>query len=640
MKMIVTGIELDDIRRYPKNTKISFLNSNGNLAKQTFVMMKNGTGKTTIIELIKATLDGTAESWSQAKVREFQPIGWNTSCGQMKLLIKFDNKIYNYILRLDYEMGKAIIRTVSSAGGGETPRQFPLQLNGLFTEDFVHRFVFDGEQAEKTMDNQSNEAEEAIKYLYRLDVFDAIKRENQLVLTKIQEAAKGKSGSDQSVLNLRTRQSKIGEEIIRLKSERVSVISNIKELEEKQNELNSRILKIDKKYESLNKEKQDATKERDKKRANLDGDIIAVLDFLKSPYLVSRNICDRMYEFGDSMTKLKLPKTISKDFFIELSKQKTCVCGREIGSLEKDSIQRNAARYLGSDQQSALNYIKNSLMQSAFENTLVDEFKGLKEDIAYLQAAEDKVIQIDDKLAKAGGEEAQKLRKERDDFKEEIGKLKSRLETIDSKDETNPSLSVENNLHKAQLEWDRLEASIATATKTNDALHRKEVVEDIINRIQFEATYRLKKEIIRKTNEKLRDVIPDDIVEIDTIDNYIQLKGKSGASAGQTLSVAYCFLGTMFEDSELLFPFIIDSPCGSMDFDKRKAVAKILPDLFNQIVAFVMSAEVDSFANQFYDIPTAKFITVEANKENGTIAMHDDKEYFDSYQRTHKEEDQ
>lgn len=41
------------------------------------------------------------------------------------------------------------------------------------------------------------------------------------------------------------------------------------------------------------------------------------------------------------------------------------------------------------------------------------------------------------------------------------------------------------------------------------------------------------------------------------IDRYIKLKGRDGASEGQTLRIAYCFLGTLFEDSELEFPFII-----------------------------------------------------------------------------------
>lgn len=64
----------------------------------------------------------------------------------------------------------------------------------------------------------------------------------------------------------------------------------------------------------------------------------------------------------------------------------------------------------------------------------------------------------------------------------------------------------------------------------------------------------------------------------------------------------------MFEDSELEFPFIIDSPTGSMDFDKREAVADIIPKVFNQMISFVQSAEVKRFADRFYDNPDAQYL--------------------------------
>lgn len=66
-----------------------------------------------------------------------------------------------------------------------------------------------------------------------------------------------------------------------------------------------------------------------------------------------------------------------------------------------------------------------------------------------------------------------------------------------------------------------------------------------MNEIKLQATTALKQEIVRKTNEKLRRVIVDDYVEIESIDRYIKLKGRDGASEGQTLSIAYCFLGTL-----------------------------------------------------------------------------------------------
>lgn len=116
----------------------------------------------------------------------------------------------------------------------------------------------------------------------------------------------------------------------------------------------------------------------------------------------------------------------------------------------------------------------------------------------------------------------------------------------------------------------------------------------------------------------------------------MKLKGRDGASEGQTLSIAYCFLGTLFEDSELEFPFIIDSPTGKMDFEKRQAIADIIPLVFNQMIAFVQSAEVERFADRFYANPDSQYLTVVASPQDQAVVVYEGIDFFDSYQREHK----
>lgn len=207
---------------------------------------------------------------------------------------------------------------------------------------------------------------------------------------------------------------------------------------------------------------------------------------------------------------------------------------------------------------------------------------------------------------------------------------------IVSVDTNKHSLTEENNLHKADQKFKYYEQEIAKATRTNTALRKKEVVDSLVNEIKLQATTALKQEIVRKTNEKLRRVIVDDYVEIESIDRYIKLKGRDGASEGQTLSIAYCFLGTLFEDSELEFPFIIDSPTGKMDFEKRQAVADIIPLVFNQMIAFVQSAEVERFADRFYANPDSQYLTVVASPQDQAVVVYEGIDFFDSYQREHK----
>lgn len=242
----------------------------------------------------------------------------------------------------------------------------------------------------------------------------------------------------------------------------------------------------------------------------------------------------------------------------------------------------------------------------------------------------------EEKLIKAGGEKARELQERIEELIRLISIARDELERIESKDENDDSLTEENNLHKADQKFKYYEQEIAKATRTNTALRKKEVVDSLVNEIKLQATTALKQEIVRKTNEKLRRVIVDDYVEIESIDRYIKLKGRDGASEGQTLSIAYCFLGTLFEDSELEFPFIIDSPTGKMDFEKRQAVADIIPLVFNQMIAFVQSAEVERFADRFYANPDSQYLTVVASPQDQAVVVYEGIDFFDSYQREHK----
>ncbi len=635
MKMSILGIEYKNIRKISE-LKLSFVDANGKSIKNNFVMMANGTGKTTTMELIKGLMDGSAADWSAKKIKTFAPTTSHSDVGVFSIAVKFDERQYKYFLYMNYKTGTANIKTTTTTlGGMEDGRHLPDALKGIFTPEFVRRFVFDGEQAEKTMDSSSNEAEETIRYLYRLDELDEIIATNQRILSEIQDA-EGSKGSKSSLSNLRTRQEGVKTTISKLQKRAAHLRKGIKTFEDERKEKITQRDALDKNYETLNQEKQEILNLQQHNKDSIDAQISEIIRLSKSPYLISQEFCDRMYGLGSSMTKLKLPKTISKDFFVELAHAKDCICGRCIGKSEKKTILENAEKYLGSDQQSVLNAIKSSLMACSYDSSLSDAFTELSKLREEANRLQTRLNTNAEKLLKAGGEEAAKLKARTDELEKYIAVSKYQLDIIESKDENNEELTEDNNLYKAQLLYKDYEHKIASATRTNAALYRKEVVESLVFAIKEQATAELKKEIIRKANEKIQKVITDDFIEIDNIDRYIKLKERSGASQGQTLGIAYCFLGTLFEDSELEFPFIIDSPTGSMDFDKREAVADIIPKVFNQMISFVQSAEVKRFADRFYDNPDAQYLTIVVSPSSGMVEVHEGIDFFDSYQQKHK----
>ena len=635
MKMSILELEYKNIRKI-SSLHISFVNDNGGVVKNNFIMMANGTGKTTTMTLIKGLLDGSASEWSSSEVKSFAPTTTDGENGEFSITVKFDERQYKYFLSLDYSKGTAKIETLAPPRGREAGLRLPESIKGIFTPEFVSRFVFDGEQAKKSMDRTSNEADETIRYLYRLDELDQILAMNANILTEIQTAEGGARGTDRSLRTLRKKQESILNQINALQKKQDEHKANIAQWEKEKAEKEKQRKELDKNYEVLNKEKNEIITAQEKNRGDIDVKIAQIISMVKTPYLISETLCSRMYELGSAMKKLKLPKSSSKDFFVELANSKNCVCDRCIGEREREAILKNAENYLGSDHQAVLNNIKSTLMDSTYDDRLVvafNELSELQEQKTRLKASFDVV---EDKLIKAGGPQVEKLQDEIEDLITQISSAKTKLKIIESKDENDETLNESNNLHRARQAYAESEKTIASRTKTNTAFHKKNIVQELIDNIKVQATKALKQEIIRKTNDKVRRVITDDFIEIESIDGYIKLKNRDGASEGQTLSIGYCFLGTLFEDSELEFPFVIDSPTGKMDFDKRQAVADIIPHVFNQMIAFVQSAEVERFADRFYNNSDSQYLTIVAEKETGEVIVHEGIDFFDSYQNEHK----
>lgn len=632
MKMSILELEYKNIRKI-SSLQISFRNDTGGVIKNNFVMMANGTGKTTTMTLIKGLLDGSAKNWPVGYVKSFAPTTTTGDKGEFSITVKFDEKQYKYFLSLDYVNGIAKIETQAPPKGRETGLLLPTAIKGIFTPEFVSRFVFDGEQAKKSMDRTSNEADETIRYLYRLDELDEILAMNMNILTEIQNAEGGSTGTRGSLSNLRSRQKKVRDHIASLEKKQKQLNGDIARFSQEKIEKEKQRQELDKNYEALNKEKNEVIAEQEKNRGNVDVKITEIVSLVKTPYLVSEGLCNRMYEFGDAMKKLKLPKSSSKDFFTELAYAEKCVCDRCIGEKERDAILKNAERYLGSDHQAVLNNIKSVLMGSTYDERLVaafEELGKLQEQKTRLNA---RFADVEDKLIKAGGPQVEQLQSEIEVLIGQISSAQTQLKIIESKDEDDETLTEENNLHKARRADAEYEVKIASTTKTNAALRKKNVVQDLVNEIKTQATAALKEEIIKKANDKISRVIKDDYIEIESIDGYIKLKDREGASDGQTLSIGYCFLGTLFEEAELEFPFVIDSPTGKMDFDKRQAVVDIIPVVFNQMIAFVQSAEVKCFADRFYKNTDTQYLTIVASKDTEEIAIHKGIAFFDSYQR-------
>ena len=71
--------------------------------------------------------------------------------------------------------------------------------------------------------------------------------------------------------------------------------------------------------------------------------------------------------------------------------------------------------------------------------------------------------------------------------------------------------------------------------------------------------------------------MPDNRIRVQSIERCLVLEGQEGGSVGETLSVAYAFLATLFEGSDHQLPFVVDSPANPIDLRVRAKVAELIP---------------------------------------------------------------
>lgn len=637
MEIKITGWGYENIRRF-NTLDIDLLQGSTKLPHATLVMMRNGTGKTTTITLMRAALNGTAESWSPEIVRGFRPTRRNATQGKFYIKIVFDSELYYYFLNLDYQQGKAWYQTSRTglSGGLESEHLLPIQLKGIFNEGFINRFIFDGEQAKKTLSSTSQEAELAVTYLYQINKLDELNSQINKLVTRKQFESDSKGKTAGSLSNNRTRAENREKIYLTLVLYRDKILLEITKANEKWCELEEQRASLIASDEKLRKEQSQLISDRAIQNGELNKAIQSISTKITEPFQVSSVFDERLQDLMQNMQTLKLPKTTAREFFRELSESDECICGRAIGPAEKDAIQKRANNYLGEDELSSINAIKDKLRNYQVTEELkkaLEQMILLKEKVRNIQNALDRLVQRlnPDAMHKAEEIEAEQIL------------IKQRLLTYErERDVLNAPIGAQNvteqnNIAAAEKAFKEANENWRRATGTYEFTQRANKLISYIDTIKALTLEKLKNSIIHKTNEKIARIITDEQILVDKIDGSLILHDKTAVSEGQTLAIAYAYIGSLFEHSTFDFPFVIDSPAASMDLEVRREVATVLPTLFDQLIIFVTSGEIAGFAEKFYNVKNMLYVTIEGKKDDGNPACTFGKDYFSSYQSEEEE---
>jgi len=591
----------------------------------TLVQMSNGTGKTTTMDLLRSTLTGRA--LSTPEVRAFRADDL-VETGLFEARLVVDDRPIRLQMELDFRDGSVsywTVRAETRGGGREEGRAVPSELRELLKPALTELFVFNGELATQILDLSKSRAAGAIRALYGLDQVDALQeRVTGLVQQEVRRAASVTSAKEQkgitqlqNLVNEATSAKQRLEQLQQASAARLAEVS--RERERLDAEITARLSEdagVRAEIEALDVNQVEVD-------ANANDLSTQALEAFRRPPHVSDLLQERLKTLGEQLYTLKLPETISREFFNELANEKLCVCGRPIGHTERDQIITGAGRYLAQDQITVINQMKTALRDSSGAPNV------LGATIASLQAqlVERRKIKAErDRLASEriaeGDDVLAKLRADLGECIEEVNALSATLERLSTKDSIRQrALRVgwESNLPLCDGELEVRKFRLQTATKTRDFSEQGKRLNQIIADTTRRALDGLRDRVRLATNEKLKLIIKGEDLQVSKIGGGLELQSggldaKAGASEGQKLAIAYAFLTSLLAEAPYKLPFIVDSPAVSLDTEVRREVGELIPSFFGQMVMLVISSEREGFADAFYGRAPedVRFLTVAA----------------------------
>lgn len=639
MDIRITGWRCSNIRGNLRNVAIDLGPAP---PRWTLVQMSNGGGKTTTTALIRAALTGAEPT--TAFVKALRPEDGSAN-GSFELDLLIDGALHRIELAFDYLSGASRVTTSRAAtiGGGMQPiHSLPSDSGTLKSPEFVELFVFDGELARKIRDNASDRASKAIETLYGIDKLGGLRVSVERLLEAEQKRvsnitqAKEKGWVLKHQKDLDTARAKLTS----LEQRRDVLVS-------KRDHETAECERLIKEVGEQIKQNEAAEKELGDLEDQLKGVDVIILQQsgdLKgkfvSPFLAAPRSLERLRELGTQLQALKLPETATAEFFHELSEAERCVCDRVIDADIKAKIKEKAATFMGADESGILNSMKTMVRGTTDDpRSLDDPVTTLRGRLRERQRITQRLHRQRAAWISAGGEELAEKQRLAETHRGNAVKHDSDIERLESGDASFQlinGLGWDQNIPKCRAEVAAREETYNTSTRTHALLVQSRATQAVLQAIEKEALNRIKETVRKATNLKLAKLVPGEQLQVVRIGKSLELSArnlarKENVSEGQSLSIAYAYLASLFETATHRLPFVIDSPAIPLDSEMRREVIKVVPELFEQTIMFVISTERKDFAERFYGRPGARFITL-VRGADGSVDQREGQAAFDEFQ--------
>ena len=607
---------------------VDLTDGNDNPAKVALVQMPNGTGKTTTLELIKATLSNTASNWKPHEVRRYRRRRDERPEGQFKVRLMIDGRPLTLELTLDFENGSTRYRTTNIGSGGISAGwNPPPAVHRFLSQEFLRLFVFDGEFAEDLFNPEKAEADRAIDALCQLYL---LKEASDFAEGEWETKSKlAGPKTDTGLKRYEVEQEKLTKREEELERLGKAAESEVQRLDKQTKDLQTKIDERLASMESTREEHAEAVQKLNNAKSDVFAAAASAMGVIRMPLAIGPEFSERLVALKENLDRLRLPENTSTQFFEELTQEDTCICGRDMTVGARAEIRARSKRYLDAEESGTINALKSDIDKFTAKGGEEPDHQRLTGHLSKLgiarraeREANQLVRTIKQKLIEEGDEQLQTWQASLEEGTEQYRTYADILKRIHADGDPNeePIWSLK------QIRKKKTEVSEKIATITNTVTLRKktDLLSSILERAADLASIQIKKELVAKANEQIRNILINDPLEIEQIEKSLRLADQDGASVGQTLSVGYTFLMSVLNRGNNNFPLVVDSPANPIDDDVRKNVGTLIPELCTQFVGFTINTERPGFVPALEkSADTIKYLTMFRKTEGTKRLMND-----------------
>lgn len=588
------------------DVKIDLRNAAGSAVPIALIQTPNGTGKTTMLKMLKACLNGEASGWSADYIREFKRHDDERSFGTFTADLIIDERILTIEVTLDFDEGRAAYRTSSPQFGGVVAAYDPpADARRFLDKAFLNLFIFDGEYASRLLDPAKAEAEYAIDALCQLYL---LKNMSAVANSAWERAARNVQVTTEVGLNREFELKRALEERLKfLKANRGQLSDKLKTLQAKIDEYQA---KVDQRLSTEDKTREQHAEAREAKalaKADVEMHSLRLSQQMRLPHALHPMIGATLNQLKENLDRLRLPENTSSQFFDEIVDEEFCICGRVMDEAAIVHIKSSSKQYLGEKEIAVINEIKSDIEKYItnesdlfLRSELESSRNALKESQEKLRLSEQKLNYLTEKLIRDGDGDLEELSEALRVSRIEFEKCDALLKQMSDDSQATEIRRVADvprffSIPLLERKLKELDGRISDVTKTVDMRKKTEALVKILESARDRAREKIKDELLLECNSRLKDVLVNDLLQIASIDRSLKLANQAGASVGQTLSVGYVFLMSILNRGSHDFPLVVDSPAGALDTDVKSEIGALIPALCSQFVAFTIDSEREGF---------------------------------------------